>query len=184
MELTDDTKGWLEKNIKEDKELETEIRQNAIKFGAQNISEIRKLIAHTSLLSSAIIGVLIGFGDRGSFIIKNRSFIIYAIFGLIFVIICALIYLKEVLEKENKTLPETNEGFLETLSKNIKWKEELLSNPSEESLKAYIENTKEEREKYQQIIKIRSSEKRNNYILAILVYIFIGSLFFIVLSVI
>jgi len=183
MNFTNETKTWLERSIKENKELETEIRQNAIKYAAQNISEIRKLIAHTSLLSSAVIGILVSIGQRGDFV-KNKSFVIYAVVMLIFVIGVALIYLKEILEKENKSLPETNKCFLELLSNNIQLGEKLLANPSQESLKAYVENGTKEREKYKQIIEIRSSEKRNDYILAVLIFTFIGALLLVLLSLI
>ena len=182
MELSDKIVNSIEKEIEEAKELETEIRKISIEFQHKNISAVRQLIVQTVLLSAAIIGILVNIGEHG-ILIKNRVFVVIAIFLLVFLIAYALIYLKRILEKENNDLPLTYARFSDVLSKKIRYSKELLAGPCEEALTKYLKSLAEEKERLQQDVTAQAAQRKKDYILGILIYVFIGALILILISV-
>ncbi len=175
----------LEIGIEKDMELEMEMRQNSINLSTQNILEIRKLIVQTSLLSATIIGILFAFG-KDSFFIKNMPCVVVAIILFMVVIVYALIYLKVILERENKKLPETYNDYHDLISKAKKNREEfrdkiLIDGFNASAYNEYMQKMEQEYERRIQQMESKSTDKESR-VLDVLLLLFIGALVFMVLS--
>lgn len=184
----DEVKAYLEREIEEDKKLESELRQNALNLTVTNILEIRKLIVQISVLSATIIGILIALGEHSDFV-KTKSLVIGALFVFMFIICYALIYLKIKLEEDNKNLPKTAQLYLDSLATGIQIKDDLLQeiisgNDFGKAYDKYKANGEAIRDKLQKESHTALAPEKNNYSLDILIGLFIFAFVLILLSVI
>ncbi|MFH0888983.1 MAG: hypothetical protein V1871_07240 [Planctomycetota bacterium] len=185
MDIGEEIIKRLNREIEKDLELETEMRQNSINLSTQNILEIRRLIVQTSLLSATIIGILFAFGEHSG-CIKNKPYVVAAIILLMVVIVYALIYLKIILERENKKLPEIYNDYFSVISTAKNNREEvrdkiLVNGFNEPIYQEYMQKMHQEKERLLQQISSRPPMKEDR-ILDVLLILFIGALLFILLS--
>lgn len=104
-----------------------------------NINTQRSLVVTFITLSAGIIGFSLPVLN-GSDLVKNPAFLIWGLLTLLVVLIYGLLYLRHILQSENKDLSHIKDFYSDLLSEQVEARNKYYFDPSEANLDIYNES--------------------------------------------